>query len=639
MMHKGRWELPLAIGFILSHYSFRIPFNSIFGNTSGSYNFTPNYQVDEGIGGTGRGGWPWDFNGDDGKLPPMEKYMISEPVLCGTGGTVETGGLGYQCGTLGYGGSGCLNAEDYNIAPGGGAGVHGGGSGFITAGAGGGSSAVLLDIKYKFNEYLFDALNCPNITLYNVAEWGDSIMYNHSDEFTSTFRYLYALNTEHMNYYNNFGFKEWTDTAKEAYISLRADSKGHGFIMVSKPNKMIEISKRDGWLGVDAIYYFDPTDTSPVELRFNETAKYHIICFGGAGGSLGGYVPDFDYLVGGFGGVASAVLGIKAGTVLYGFIGERGNGQRLYSAYNGGGMASIGCTGGGGATDIRYKNDYMALRTRLIVAGGGGGLYGAAYGGSSPEDLYIPKFTNYSGLKRGSLGLNKYNVNDMSIVRVSFGYTGNSEKKPEDEIEITIKIQDGKEGTLSKKVKLDNISSVVEFELSDVYPVDTPTHQVTIEAVWDTDVQVFINNDSVNITVDTKPRDSESSAFEKLPILLRINEVLSVKDDLSYAVIRRDAGSEKIIGIDELIGLHDNAEIIVKALSNKYISVMDTMTLGEFIEIELINKTPETEGLKLLNETMTLGDVVSILKVFINSVESKISETVKIKDKASIIKE
>ena len=646
MMHKGRWELPLTIGFILSYYNFRIPFNSIFGNTSGSHNCKPNYQLfDENLGGTGRGGWPWDLNGDDGRLPPMEKYLVVEPVMSGTGGTIEAGGTGYQAGRLGVGGHGCLSDLDANLAPGGGAGVHGGGSGFISGGAGGGSSAVLLDLPYKYNEYLFDAANCPNITVGQTADVTGGLLYSESDKDVNTAPFLYDLNTEHSSYYWSKNHKDWTDTAWEDYLSVRLASKGHGFIMVSKPNEEIKISKTKGWLGVSNVFYFDPLDTSPVEIVFNETAKYHIICFGGAGGSIGAYSPQFEYLAGGFGGCASAILGIPAGTRLYGFIGERGQNQKMYSAFNGGGRASAGCTGGGGATDIRYTNDPTALRTRIIVAGGGGGIFGAAYGGSDPEDLYIPKYTKYSHLSSGSLGINKYKVNDQSLVRVSFSYTGNSEVTTDDEIEVTIKIQDGKEGTLKKTVKLDNMSTVVEFDLSEVYEENTPTHQVTIEAVWDTDVQVVINSESVNITVDTKPRPNESSAFEKLPILLRVSEVISVNDGLNYATVRYEAGNEKMISIDELISLYDNATIASEAINNKYIEIAETMTLGELIEMELINTAePETEpefqdGTLSIKENMTLLEVMEILKVFKGSVENKLVETIKISDKAELIKE
>ena len=642
MMTKGRWEVPITIGFLLSYYQFRINYNAIFGNTSDSTNFFPSWGLgDQPEGGTGRGGHPWDLNGDMGRLPAMELANLIEPVLCGAGGTLNAGGSGYQPGQLGFGGNGCISTTDPNMSPGGGGGLFGGGSGFVTAGAGGGSSAVVLVPELKFNESLFDYKRAPNITLGKTADLTGGLLYQQADG-KNTASYLYQLNTEWMSYYRQFRGSDWSDKAWSDYVSIRQEAKGHGFIMISRPNEMIDIDKQLGWTGVGHVFFYTGAKMG-LEMRFDKTASYHIICFGACGGSIGQWTPGFEYLAGGFGGCASGVFGIKAGTVLYGYIGEKGNSQKLYHAFNGGGAASAGCTGGGGATDIRFTNSPTAFRSRIIVAGGGGGIYGSGFSGGSTDDLYIPGYVdlNTISFKGGSLGLSKYKVNDQSIVRVSFGYTGSADVTPTDKVKVKIKIQNGNEGTLEKEVVLDNISQEVEFDLSEVYPEGTPTHQVTIEAEWDSEKDIVIKPGSVNITVDTKPRDNESCDFVKLPIILSLGEVVNIDDKLNYVVVSRESGGggDKILSIDEAMSLYDEAEMLIKDIKKKYIKVLDSMTLAELLEREYSGDKPEYELVQLrAYEKYTVRDALNLLIQFVQSTERVLVDTVKLRDSAVLLK-
>ena len=88
------------------------------------------------------------------------------------------------------------------------------------------------------------------------------------------------------------------------------------------------------------------------------------------------------------GAYVSGIIELKERRKLFLFIGERGSLYDTTPTFNGGGAAYYGDTtnddikkcyssSGGGATDIRYKdgnwNDIESLKTRIMVASGGGG--------------------------------------------------------------------------------------------------------------------------------------------------------------------------------------------------------------------------------------------------------------------------
>eukprot|EP01032_Pedospumella_encystans_P009203 gene9203-10858_t len=107
-------------------------------------------------------------------------------------------------------------------------------------------------------------------------------------------------------------------------------------------------------------------------------------------GAGGGYLESADgnyygTTYGGYGAMISAQLSVIPGHTYYIFVG--GEGDEYDGGFNGGGIpgsGGYGATGGGGATDFRST---LNLGDRLLVAGGGGGLYsrcngGGGYGGS-----------------------------------------------------------------------------------------------------------------------------------------------------------------------------------------------------------------------------------------------------------------
>ena len=132
---------------------------------------------------------------------------------------------------------------------------------------------------------------------------------------------------------------------------------------------------------------------SPISYSF--LPGYYFIELWGASG--GGLDP-------GFGAYVSGTLKLPTRKNFYIFIGQKG--QYGTNAYNGGGKsAAHGCSGGG-STDIRLVNgnwdDFESLKSRIIVAGAGGGSY--------HNDMYLSKggdagiFAGYNGTYKSTQG-------------------------------------------------------------------------------------------------------------------------------------------------------------------------------------------------------------------------------------------
>ena len=117
-----------------------------------------------------------------------------------------------------------------------------------------------------------------------------------------------------------------------------------------------------------------------------------------AEGADGIYTERDAKFIGGYGGYTSGEIILKKDDKLFIYIGEMGK-RNLQSTFNGGGAGAIGGTGykgtnpsgdillagnsGGGATDVRLVkgqwNDFDSLKSRIMVAGGGGGSTVEAY--------------------------------------------------------------------------------------------------------------------------------------------------------------------------------------------------------------------------------------------------------------------
>ena len=111
---------------------------------------------------------------------------------------------------------------------------------------------------------------------------------------------------------------------------------------------------------------------SPYTYNF-ASGIYFFELFGASGG---GSMP-------GGGSYVAGNIRLRTRTKLYIYVGQKGyDGNQ--SAFNGGGFGgSLGSGGGGGSTDIRIKggnwDDFESLKSRIIVAGSGGGSQLAEY--------------------------------------------------------------------------------------------------------------------------------------------------------------------------------------------------------------------------------------------------------------------
>ncbi|WP_084608566.1 fimbrillin family protein [Xylanibacter oryzae] len=135
---------------------------------------------------------------------------------------------------------------------------------------------------------------------------------------------------------------------------------------------------------------------------------YKIECWGAQGACC-------DNGDGGKGGYTEGEISMKAGTIVYLYVGQNPTKNSLVGGWNGGGNGSshadanglqTGCAGGG-ATDVRLvysKNclDFNSLKSRIMVAGGGSGTGFCELG------------SKYSGIAGGGGGLNGIDGNDYT---------------------------------------------------------------------------------------------------------------------------------------------------------------------------------------------------------------------------------
>lgn len=168
-----------------------------------------------------------------------------------------------------------------------------------------------------------------------------------------------------------------------------------------------------------------------------EDGYYNIELWGAQGGTV-------DNAIGGKGAYTQGYISLSKGEIIYIYVG--GTSTNYVGGYNGGGSGGVyttdtsneeSITGGGGATDIRLISgkwsDINSLRSRIMVAAGGGGAYsysssyqvnggagGALIGenGISTSNDYIATGGTQTSGGKGS-GYTEYNG--------SFGKGGNSD--------------------------------------------------------------------------------------------------------------------------------------------------------------------------------------------------------------------
>jgi hypothetical protein len=179
--------------------------------------------------------------------------------------------------------------------------------------------------------------------------------------------------------------------------------------------------------------------------------RYKLECWGASGGIGNGNINPI-----GLGGYSIGILNVTETLTLYIYVGQDGVSNSMTSVrYNGGG-AAVGTSGhnggaGGGATDFRLINGAWnnadSLRSRILVAGGGGGAQpncgntataghgGGLIGGTSYNQGYQGRTASVAATRAYSTGGTQtsgghgYNINDGQNSRIgtgSFGYGVNS---------------------------------------------------------------------------------------------------------------------------------------------------------------------------------------------------------------------
>jgi hypothetical protein len=163
----------------------------------------------------------------------------------------------------------------------------------------------------------------------------------------------------------------------------------------------------------------DSTDCTYYSVTL-EPGRYDLEVWGAQGGNDTTY-PTTCF--GGRGGYSKGTVQLNSKTTLYVYVGGSGTGSTSGGTW--------GSTGGGGGTDIRLQNglwnDANGLKTRIIVAGGGGGRHGQNYeqiegfigndgGGTTAPTFTARGFTN-TGATQTSGGTSTH-----STYAGSFGY-------------------------------------------------------------------------------------------------------------------------------------------------------------------------------------------------------------------------
>lgn len=130
-------------------------------------------------------------------------------------------------------------------------------------------------------------------------------------------------------------------------------------------------------------YSLTSTEFSPTET--NGEAQEYIVPYGKAGWykiELWGAAGADSTVKGGAGAYTSGMIYLEENTLLYFYVGSKGNG--VTGGANGGGNGKGNGRGGGGATDVRLIagnwNENSSLASRIMVASGGGGANGSLTG-------------------------------------------------------------------------------------------------------------------------------------------------------------------------------------------------------------------------------------------------------------------
>ena len=149
--------------------------------------------------------------------------------------------------------------------------------------------------------------------------------------------------------------------------------------------------------------------------------NYKIECWGAQGGNS--YIdPEHGHytntVYGGKGSYCSGEVTFPSNLNVYVYVGQSGEGINQVQTFNGGGAGAAyhGARSGGGATDVRLTegstwSDFNSLKSRIIIAAGGGGAQhyfegcnGGNAGGLSGQDGFVFCLPSYNGKRQVATG-------------------------------------------------------------------------------------------------------------------------------------------------------------------------------------------------------------------------------------------
>ena len=221
-----------------------------------------------------------------------------------------------------------------------------------------------------------------------------------------------------------------------------SDYNGNGFSSITYLGKE-QLSKTE-------FYYVGDYQ----EYEAQNTGYYYIECLGAKGGdSLANGVLGAQ---GGKGGYTSGIVKLNKGEKIYVYVGGHGEnaviGKDSLGGYNGGGLGTWdneddeAAGAGGGATDIRLTlgewNSFESLKTRIMVAAGGGGACytkeGGAAGGlkgiaNRTEIIGGSQTVGYKfGIGQDGYGIGgSYRIGTVGTAGAGSGYYGGTTKNSE----------------------------------------------------------------------------------------------------------------------------------------------------------------------------------------------------------------
>ena len=257
----------------------------------------------------------------------------------------------------------------------------------------------------------------------------------------------YTLNEENLEKCDEYIFDGWY-LDKDYKIELPKDSEENYYIPEEGiyPNTILYAK----WSAPAAKVIYN--EMQPVyEFNYTGDVQEFIVPADGtykieAWGAAGGYSLNNNKkgIQGGNGGYTSGKVELKRGETLYIYVGNKGEDgtykKDAEASFNGGGLGTWdheddeAAGAGGGATDIRLVsgewNDFESLKSRVMVAGGGGGTSWDTQGGAAGglEGYAVNKNTVGGSQTRGykfGIGQDGYGTGDSDgVAGAGGGYYG-----------------------------------------------------------------------------------------------------------------------------------------------------------------------------------------------------------------------